>query len=76
MKLAAIKVYNSISKINFNKPKILLLIHDEILTECDPEYAEEWGGVIKKCMEDAAEVILEHRLLKAEPVISAVWEKD
>ena len=75
MKLAAIKVYNFINTYAVSA-KILLLIHDEILTECDPEYVEEWGGVVKKCMEDAAEVILGHRLLKAEPIVSTVWTKN
>lgn len=75
MKLAAIKIYNSIRKYNI-PAKLLLLVHDEVVTECHPDFEEEWSGIIKQCMEDAAEVILGHDFLKAEPMICKVWKKD
>ena len=76
MKLAAIKFYNWLNKNSIEHTKLLLLIHDEIMVETDPEIAPMIAEQVKECMEAAAKVILEHNLLKADPIITDVWKKE
>lgn len=73
-KLAAIKVYNYIHN-NGYPARLLLAVHDELLTETIPELAEEWKGILQNCMEDAAATILGHNLLKAVPWAGEHWTK-
>lgn len=53
--------------------RILLCIHDEILTECISSKAKEWSKILKQCMEDAAMVITKQKLVKVEPTITMHW---
>jgi DNA polymerase I-like protein with 3'-5' exonuclease and polymerase domains len=58
-----------------DKVKFLFAIHDEILTKVRDDFAEEWGKIQMKLMEDAGEFSLDNKLQKAEGGLSKVWCK-
>ena len=55
MKIAMIKVYNSLKENNF-KAKLLLQIHDELLIEAPIEEKEEVKRILRESMEEAAKL--------------------
>lgn len=55
--------------------EIVAQIHDELACVCHKDNAEDLAQVLKKAMEDAADIILEKGLLKAEPTITPYWSK-
>jgi len=58
-----------------DKVKFLFAIHDEILTKVKDDFAEEWGKIQMKLMEEAGEFVLDNKLQKAEGGVSKVWKK-
>lgn len=74
-KLAGIYLYNKIRENgDLGIIKIVNFIHDEILLEVPEDRAEYYSYVLKECMESAALVFCDVIELKAEPVISKLWE--
>jgi DNA polymerase-1 len=75
-KLALVKVYDYIQKNNLQDSiKIVMTVHDQIDTICHKSMAEEWKDMLTELMEEAANVIIKNKLLKAETEISQVWKK-
>ena len=75
-KLALVKVYDYIQKNNLSDSiKIVMTVHDQIDTICHKSMAEEWKDMLTELMEEAANVIIKNKLLKAETEISEVWKK-
>jgi DNA polymerase I-like protein with 3'-5' exonuclease and polymerase domains len=58
-----------------DKVKFLFAIHDEILVKVKDDFAEEWGKIQMRLMEEAGELVLENNLQKAEGAINSVWTK-
>ena len=55
--------------------KLVMTVHDQIDTMCPTDYATEWSEILSYEMERAAELILNNKLLKADPSINTKWEK-
>jgi len=74
VKIALIKLRKYIKAHNF--PAILILpVHDEILSTCPIDRAEEWRKIQEQAMEEAADLYLEKGLLNADTKITERWEK-
>lgn len=73
-KLALCNLQDIIDKNNY-PVDILLTIHDEILTECRGDFAEEWKVILEQTMIKAAEVIITTVPIEVEGVISDYWTK-
>lgn len=73
-KLALCMLQEVIDKNNY-PVSILLPIHDEILTECREDFAEEWKVILEQTMIKAAEVIITTVPIEVEGVISNFWTK-
>jgi DNA polymerase I-like protein with 3'-5' exonuclease and polymerase domains len=58
-----------------DKVKFLFAIHDEILVKVKDDFAEKWGEIQMRLMEEAGELVLENNLQKAEGAINDVWTK-
>jgi DNA polymerase-1 len=75
-KLALVKIHNYIKDNGLqSQVKIVMTVHDQIDTICKKEYANEWEQKLTELMEEAANVIIKNKLLKAETEISEVWKK-
>lgn len=75
-KLALVKVYDYIQANNLQDSiKIVMTVHDQIDTICKKDLAEEWKDKLTELMEEAANVIVTNKLLKAETEISDRWKK-
>ncbi len=55
--------------------RILVCVHDELITEAPEETVGEWALLVKDAMKRAAEVIVRPGLINIEPIICDVWEK-
>lgn len=55
--------------------RILLCVHDELVTEAPIANCEAWRLELKDAMKRAAEVIVAPGLINIEPVICDIWEK-
>ena len=55
--------------------KLIMQIHDEIITETSAEFAPVWKEKFQELMEQAAKVIVKNGLLKADASIKYKWEK-
>lgn len=73
-KLALCMLQDVIDKNNY-PVNILLTIHDEVLTECLTEFAEEWKIILEKIMIEAAETIIKTVPVEVCGVISDYWTK-
>lgn len=59
---------------NNNYPVIILLtVHDEIITECREDFAEEWSKILSNTMIEAAKLSIKSIPVKVDPVISDYW---
>jgi DNA polymerase I len=58
-----------------DKVHINMQVHDQITTECHPDFAEEWMPIFTGLMEKAAKLIIPSGILKAESAISPTWTK-
>jgi len=52
--------------------KLVLMVHDELVVECDTNIAKRISKILKQCMEEAGRQVLEHNKVSiiADPVIS------
>lgn len=73
-KLALCRLQEIIDKNNY-PVDILLPIHDEILTECAEDFAEEWKIILEQTMIKAAEVIIKTVPIEVSGIISDCWTK-
>jgi len=74
LKIALILMRNEIREKSL--PVILHLpVHDEVLSSCPKDYAEEWLKIQEKCMENAADMFLEPGLLGVDSDILKRWTK-
>jgi DNA polymerase-1 len=53
--------------------KLLVCVHDEIVTEAHTGYAKEWNKELQRIMEESAMVITKKRLVTTKPVIADWW---
>lgn len=74
IKLALVNTQKYIDK-NKCSVKIILAVYDEIQTECDEDYADEWKLILESIMKDAAKVIIKSIPVEVECKISKCWEK-
>jgi DNA polymerase-1 len=71
LKLALWYVYKA--SLEFKTVKLILCIHDEILTECSKSESVKWSKVLKREMERAADFVTEEGLIPVDPRISDHW---
>lgn len=54
--------------------KILLTIHDEIVTECSKDFSLAWSKILENTMINAAKLIITDLPVKVDTVISEYWK--
>lgn len=59
--------------INNYPARLLLSIHDEVISECKEEYAEEWKFILERVMIDTAEKVITSIPIKVDAIISDYW---
>ncbi len=75
IKLAMVLLQRRIDKEKL-PARILLQVHDELLTECREDIKDKWKVILQDCMEKAAATITGgETLIKAEPIIYHEWVK-
>lgn len=75
MKLSMCMIYEySYSEGINNKAKLVLTVHDELLTECKDTFVKKWWSILKFFMEEAAMVITKDKLIPAEPEVMQRWK--
>lgn len=74
VKLALIKTQQVIDDNNY-PVNILLSVYDEIQTECEESFAEEWKGILDNIMIEAAKVVIKDVPIVVDCKISDYWEK-
>jgi DNA polymerase I-like protein with 3'-5' exonuclease and polymerase domains len=75
MKLAMCMIYEYSYDIDINDiVKLVLTVHDELLTECKKKFSKEWARVMKFLMEESAMVITKDHLITTEPEIVERWK--
>lgn len=62
-------------KLKGTSARVLLLIHDEWVVECDEADSASVATVVEQCMKEAAEALCESITIPAEAVISNCWNK-
>ena len=73
-KLACIMLYKKQLKENsFNKFKIILCVHDEIVIECKSEYAEEVAEQLRECMLRSGKVFVKQVEMEVGVKITDFW---
>lgn len=82
LKLAMVKLYTELRDGDLTKPakwgaQILFVVHDEIVTQCDEEYAEEMKALVEYCMDWAYEQLIgaDKVYHKTKAVAADVWSK-
>lgn len=55
--------------------KIILAVYDEIQTECDEDFADEWKVILENIMKDAAKIIIKSIPVEVDCKISKYWTK-
>ena len=55
--------------------KIVNVIHDEIITECKNELAEEWKPIMESLMIQAAQIVIKNVPVKVDCKITEYWKK-
>lgn len=73
-KLALVMLYKEIKK-NKYPVKIVMQVYDEIQTEADEEFAEEWAPIMSQIMKDAAAVILKNIPMEVDCGVFDHWSK-
>lgn len=74
LKIALIKLRKFIIE-NDYPAQLHLPVHDEILSSCRKDKADEWAQIQAKVMEDAADLFIETGLLKVDTDILERWTK-
>lgn len=72
MRYAIVQIYNDIVAPNSDKISMIMQVHDEIIFECDEEYAEQFAEQIKTKMENITKISVP---LAAEYIINKQWGK-
>lgn len=72
IKYALVNIQQEIDKNNY-PVRILLTVHDEIVTECEESFAEEWVKILEKTMIESAKILLKKVIVKVDTVISDFW---
>jgi len=75
VKLALVLIKNELDARPEWGVQIKMQIHDEIICQAPNDSAELWAKKQVYLMEKAAEIILNHKLLKSTVIISDQWEK-
>lgn len=73
-KKALCNIYNYIQEHKL-PVKIINVIHDEILTECDEGYAEEWRTIMSKLMTDTGAQFVKSVQMTTDCKIMTCWQK-
>lgn len=73
LKLAMVMIQAFFRKVGWGR--IVLCIHDEIITEVPTHAAKAFAPKMKAIMEDAANQVLGMTLISTEPYIATRWEK-
>lgn len=74
VKAALVLIRLEIIKNNY-PVKIINVIHDEIITECVEEFAEEWRPIMEALMIKAAGIVIKSIPMKVDCKITDKWEK-
>lgn len=74
LKIALIKLRKYLLE-NRYPAKLHLSVHDEIVSSCHKDIAEEWKSIQEKAMCDAADLFIEPGLLKTDTQILERWTK-
>lgn len=74
LKLALIALRKRIKAENL-KVQLHLPIHDEILSSCPPEFAEEWKGIQEEEMIKAAGIYVDTDAVSVDSKILLKWQK-
>lgn len=75
VKLALVKIKDELDTNPKWDVQIKMQIHDEIICQARNDQVNAWSKMQTKLMEDAAQTILGHNLLKSTVIISKQWEK-
>ena len=75
MTKAALVFIHEYIKENNVPVKMVMTVHDQIDTICDKKYVKIWKKKMTELMEQAAIIIVQNGLLKADTNISKTWEK-
>lgn len=76
MKYAMCKVKKYIDDNNIgHKVRMLITVHDQLLSEARADFADEWKEIQTQLMEDAAAYCVKDRSIKAESDILEHWTK-
>jgi len=73
MKFALVSLYERLKKEKIDA-YILLSVHDEIVTECNADFAEEFKDILSEEMVKAAEVFVKKVPIVSDPFVGDVWE--
>jgi DNA polymerase I-like protein with 3'-5' exonuclease and polymerase domains len=74
LKLSLVYLYDYVRKNNLQDVvKIVLVVHDEIISEVKNNYAKKWQKIKKQLMEQAALDILKHPVVKTNPYLNTKW---
>jgi len=74
LKLAMCYINRYIEQHNLDV-RIVLCVHDELITECKTDYANGWRKEMKRLMEEAAVYILKYPVVKVTPYVCDQWIK-
>lgn len=56
--------------------RLLVCVHDELITEAPANTIKQWAALLKDAMRRAAEVITRPGLINVEPIIVDKWQKE
>ncbi len=73
MKFALVSLYERLKREKIDA-YILLSVHDEIVTECNADFAEEFKDILSEEMVKAAEVFVKKVPIASDPFVGDVWE--
>ena len=73
MKFALVSLYERLKREKIDA-YILLSVHDEIVTECIADFAEEFKDILSEEMVKAAEVFVKKVPIASDPFVGDVWE--
>lgn len=73
MKFALVSLYERIKREKIDA-YILLTVHDEIVTECNAEFADTFKDILSEEMVKAAEVFVKKVPIASDPFVGDVWE--
>lgn len=60
----------------FDKVKLVMQIHDEIITEVQDDFAEEWLAIKRQLMVDAALAVTKVKVIDVTPFLAEYWRKE